>query len=548
MRQLVAAFVFAAACGVRAPAPINIVQLVQARGPIEARRDLQIRVLAHPRDIAARLALARLADEQGRPTEAIEQLTIVDNLGGPLGTRWHDDDRARLARLLLARARARLARESPTALADFERAAKLGAQPTREELDSARIAVAHAELRHVDAEVRAHGRSRLPADRRDDRGQLGAWLWTIGARREAYEQLAAWHAATKPPRDEALQGAYLRALAWWSPTWLGEVPPPPSEDLVGPERCWFAVANCEPPATQEPALPPLDGDVADVRSAAATRYAMTRAVNAAVVAAHSTSPTSTSRRTQLADIARAYERDPSSAERLARDFVAESVDAATGHATAGALFDALGDPSRARTHWNAAVESSPEVAFFRGLAESAARAGDGPAALVFATHAAAAHGDPVVVWISLAGALLEANQIPDALTAARSALDLAGPETLAPALDIAITASRAMGRTQQADALLVQRAQIAPRDATPDAEIRAALIAHRERPTASTVARLWVASRSTPRDVEVRAMLLDEIDRDDARRAAIVDELLRLTGDRDDARARAAVRALRSVR
>ena len=41
----------------------------------------------------------------------------------------------------------------------------------------------------------------------EQRGAFGAWLWTIGARREAYEQLAAWHGATSPPRDEALQAA-----------------------------------------------------------------------------------------------------------------------------------------------------------------------------------------------------------------------------------------------------------------------------------------------------------------------------------------------------
>src|SRR5690606_9240140 len=116
-------------------------------------------------------------------------------------------------------------------------------------------------IRHVDAKVRAEARAVFAAHAKaatrgdpteenawlgardnaspPERGAFGAWLWTIGARREAYEQLAAWHAATRPPRDEALQGAYLRALAWWSPLWLGDVPPPPAEDLVGPERCWF---------------------------------------------------------------------------------------------------------------------------------------------------------------------------------------------------------------------------------------------------------------------------------------------------------------------
>src|SRR5689334_8092796 len=106
-----AALAFAPAC-VRAPAPLDVKSLVAQRGSIEARRDLTARVLAHPRDVQARLALAELAEQAGRPSEALEQLEAVENLGGPLGTRWHDADRGRLARLLLARGRARLQRSS----------------------------------------------------------------------------------------------------------------------------------------------------------------------------------------------------------------------------------------------------------------------------------------------------------------------------------------------------------------------------------------------------------------------------------------------------
>jgi hypothetical protein len=534
---------------VRAPAPVDVASLVRSRGPVEAHRALQSQVLEYPRDIAARLALARLADEQGRPSEAFEQLEAVEHLGGPLGTRWHDDDRARFARLLLGRGRARLARNAPTALVDFEHAAKLGVSPTAEELDEARLAIAFEQIRHVDAAVRTQGRAALAAAHRsewrgasatatsEERAQFGVWLWSIGARRESYEQLAAWHDATKPPRDEALQGAYLRALAWWSPTWLGEVPPPPAEDLVGPERCWFPGTDCSPPLV-EPPPPRLEAvdfpPTGDVRAVIAARYAPTRSL----------SPTPIS---PLIAIATAYDRDPTIAERLGRDFVDRSVDAAAAHATIGALFDVLGDPPRARAEWQAAATASPEVAFFRGLSESAARSGDGPAALVFATRAAAAAGDPAVIWVGVAAALVDGNRFPDALTAARTALELAGPEMLAPALDVAVTASRAMGRTQQADALLVQRAQIAPKLRTDDNEVRAALIAHGEQPTASTVARLWVISRSAPRDVEVRAALIDALDRDDPRRGTVVDELLTLAGGVDDARAREAARALRSA-
>ncbi|HEY5946056.1 MAG TPA: hypothetical protein VIV40_11225, partial [Kofleriaceae bacterium] len=325
MRGLVVVFIVAAGCGVRTPARVDVAALISKRGANEARRDLTIRVLAHPRDVQARLALAELADQTGRPSEAIDQLEAVVRLGGPLGTRWHDDDRARLARLLLARGRVRLARGAATAYTDLERARTFGAAPTSDELARARVAIAIAQLRHSDANQRAKGRATLiaqpspkwigakPTASAVERAQFGVWLWSVGARRPAYDELAAWHAATKPPRDEALQAAYLRALAWWSPVWLGDVPPPPAEDLVGPGRCWFPGADCVPPV-DETALPPTAAIDADPRAAVAAHYAAARAagVDAAL----------------LLPIARAFARDPAIAERLGRDYVASSVDAA----------------------------------------------------------------------------------------------------------------------------------------------------------------------------------------------------------------------------
>lgn len=621
VRALLAAVLFVAACGVRAPAPVDVAALVARRGPVEARRDLAMRVLAHPRDVQARLALAALADRLGRPSEAIEQLDAVEKLGGPIGVRWHDDDRARLARLVLARGRARLARGAQTALADLERAGKLGVRASEAELTSARIAFAQGLLRHIDPDLRAKGRALLAAQANTSRvgadeaawagakpdaspaehGAFGAWLWTIGARREAYEQLARWHDATKPPRDEALQSAYLRALAWWKPIWLGEVPPPPAEDLVGPERCWFPGTECTPPRTEDPPLPPAAplAPGASPYATAAARYASTHAVlgpdgqgiaapqlpdsvasqpdlgdsaTAAVALGEGDSrdsrgegspanragrgdgsPASRARRggraaanaITLGDVASAYARDPAIAERVGRDFVAMSVDAALAQASLGALFDALGDPGRARTAWAAAVDGSPEPSFQRGLAEAMARGGDAPAALVMGTASAAAAGDPAIVWTAVANALDDSGHHVEALTASRSALDLAGPDTLPSALDIAIAASRSLGRTAQAGAMLVQRAQLAPRKRTDSAEVNEALGAHEAAPTASTAARLWVVSRAHPREVELRAALLAALEADDARRPVLVAELVELAGDPDPGRALAAVAALR---
>jgi hypothetical protein len=665
-----------AACGIRAPGRVDVETLVRTRGPVEARRDLQIEILAHPRDVGARLALAALDDKLGRPSEAIEQLETVSGLGGPLGPRWHEDDRARLGRLLAARGRLRLGRGAVSALEDLKRARGFGAPIEDAELTRARIAVATADLRHVDAGIRARGRGVLaelasspladtswagakPHATAGDRGAFGTWLWAQGAKRAAWEELDAWHQAAAD--KQRFQPAYLRAFAWWSPI---DAPPPPVSELVGPERCRFTAApSCEPatliasdgldsdairallaapitptanaadatawaaitlaqalrgeggwgaalaarvdlrkldikalppyvrpifarlvgrsePGVDDPALVELrpyerlvvaaervlDGAaVAQVRIAlgevAATDPGkavlgiaephadvvpgepLAAATSAHVVARGHVLPA-------LAAILAAYRRDTSIADRLALDAVAESPDAASAHAALGALFQALADPARARAAWQAAVAASPEPAFTRGLAEAIARAGDPDAALIATTTAAAASGDPAVVWVAVARALEGVGSDVHALEAARIALDLAGPNAAADALDVAIAASRALGRTPQADALAARRARIAP-PPSPEhgdddpTDAPAALAAYTRYATGSTVARMWVASRWNPRDVPIRAALLSAVALDDPRRRVIIAELVALAGDRDPDLGRAAIKALR---
>ncbi|HET9620396.1 MAG TPA: hypothetical protein VFP84_03440, partial [Kofleriaceae bacterium] len=228
-----------------------------------------------------------------------------------------------------------------------------------------------------------------------------------------------------------------------------------------------------------------------------------------------------------------------------------------------ALFDALGDPARARTAWQAAVDASAEPGFLAGLAEAQARQGDGDAALISATTAAAASGDPGVVWAAVARALAETGKYVHALEAARSAIDLASPDTLDLALDAAITASAALGRAEQVAELAARRARFA-RGHVPDpasdpaaaaasesaserdpTDARAALAAYRQHPTSGTIARMWVAARWNPRAVDLRAALLAATTRDDPRHAVIVSELVELAGDRDPTLRHAAVAALR---
>lgn len=487
------------------------------------------RVLSDPRDAAAHLALAAYDDAHGMPGEALAQLQIVENLGGPLGVRWQPEDRARMARLLVARATARVGRGAASGLADLEHAKRLGANIAAIDVVAAQRAVAITELRHVDAEERAKGRALLTTlpdpdgswrgaranATPDEHGRFGVWLWERGARREAYEQLVVWHHTSSEPGP--IRDTFAAASAWWSGF-----------------RAVEPASAPEPPAAAPPALRAGDDDP---RIVAAARYAHARFPGAPSF-------------DELIEIARAFRTQAVVADRLAHELVARQADEAAGHAALGALFDALGDPARARTHWQAAVEAhdagSPEPLFVRGLAEAAARAGDGPAALVFATQAAAAWGDPAVVWIGVGTALEQTGDHVDALVCARSAVDLAGPDQMPRALDLAIEASHALGRQAQVDGLRVQRVAAEPARGKPDPlDPAAAVVAYEALPTAGTVARMWVASRAHPGDLDVRLALVGALPPEDPRRATLVAEIAAFATDPDETRALAAVRALR---
>ena len=592
-------------------------------------------------------------------------------LGGPVGTRWHAEDRARFARLLAARGRVRLARGAAAAVDDLVRARRYGATIDDGELDRARATAALVQLRHVDADLRAKGQGALaaltgssiadpswvgakPSPVPHDRGLFGVWLWEHGARRAAYEALRDWSVTTSV-REKQLQGAYLRALAWWTPI---DLPPPQAADLVGPERCWFAGA-CAPrevlddpgasaallaaPLAQatgdvdagawiavtlpaalrgqagwgESLAPHVDlakvpiGTIAPFARAAAARLAGKRAAGISdgelaalppaerlvVAAGRALDGASVAQvraalgsleggpdgiallrildpaapapfvdplaaaiagylRVRHLDavpvslILAAYRESPARADRIATDAVAEATDAAVAEASLGALFEVLDDPARSRAAWQAAVDLSPEPVFVAGLAEAMARANDPDAAMIQATTAAAASGDPAVIWVGLARALHGVGRHVHALEAARSAIDLAGPEMIGPALDVAIAASRALGRDAQVLALIERRRQVAapvhldrgvddPTDAT------AALAAHARTPNVVGIARLWISSRWNPRDVALRAALLAAIAPDDPRRTTLVTELVALAGDRDPVVGRAAIAALR---
>jgi hypothetical protein len=162
--------------------------------------------------------------------------------------------------------------------------------------------------------------------------------------------------------------------------------------------------------------------------------------------------------------------------------------------------------------------------------------------MVAATTGTAASGDPAESWLAIARALDEAASYPVALDAARNAIDLATAETIDAALDIAIDASRALGRDTQVAQLEnrhLESPHLYPDDPT---DAFTALAAYRLAPSSGTLAHLWVASRWNPRDVASRGAILAGTDDGDPRHTAVVAELVALAGDR--ALATAALRAL----
>ena len=691
---LLCALALAGACAGRPP-PVD--QLVARLGPERARAELRFRVASHPDDLPARRALARLEEDQGRPGAAIEQLLAVERAGGPLGPRWSDADRARLARLLVQRGMHRVRREAAAGLADLEHARRLGASVAPINLEAGRMMAALADLRHASADVRARGRAAWakhdPSARADATlellGRFGAGLWSRGARRAALEVLAEWQA--KGGTDPAILDALLRARRWWSV---------PGGAPFEADARDAALATGAPPATApatpapDPALPCLpdaapddaacsprvaagdesadgpawepdlvhaaadwpratDGDVAAAWTVVTLRaslrdgtswlpaiggrvdaaaalgsapawarptllraagrrddaLAAVRAVLAAdlapgprlVVAAEAAIaglPATTVRAVlapiaesaparalldrvappaladppafaalaaevaagrriygapelapALAAAARAYTRDPALTDRLLDDAIATQVDAAVGLGAAARLVDALGDAARARALWARAAAETGEPAIVLEHALACARAGDGDAALLHLTEAAAGSGDASPMFTAAARALLDGGQPIHALEAARQAIDLAGPDAIGDALAAAAAASTAAGRTEQAARLVAERAALTgvgasdPDDPT-DAE--AAVAAAGDRPGAVAIAALVVAARWSPRDVASRRILAGLPAADPRGRRARA-ELAALAREDDPAVARAALAALRET-
>ena len=481
-----------AACGARPPAPVDVAHL--------DRRTLVAHVLAHPRDVQAHLALATLADRLGRPGEAIAQLQIVETLGGPLGVRWHRRDRARMARLLRRRVRPRGRAAVPRAPSPISSTRVRSARRSRPDVARLHAAAALAEVRHIDAESRAKGRALLAqlatqpeaeprgaarCRRRRPTSTAGSarGCGTRGARREAYEQLELWKRTSA--QAGPILDAYERAHAWWT----GAAPDPCARRLA---RC----RSCHRDAAIEDA--PLV---------------------AAAVYAHARFPGAPAEESLLA-VARAYRREPVVADRLGADLVASQVDEAAGHAALGALFDALGDPARARAHGRPRSTRAPSRRSCAGSPR--------PSRVPGRWRRGADLRDPGRRRVGRPGRGLDRRRRRARGVGAHvDAEACAHARSTSPAPSCCRARSTSRSRRARLGRRVAGRARCGPsargsnrrRGRREPTDPAAAIVAYRTLPTAGAIARMWVAARANPADLEVRLALLAALLQDDPRRA-----------------------------
>lgn len=272
---------------------------------------------------------------------------------------------------------------------------------------------------------------------------------------------------------------------------------------------------------------------------------------------------------RLVAIARAARRDVAVAHRKAAEHVALSPDAALAWGELGALYLLLDDPASARAAWQRAVDASDEPELVHGLALATAAAKDPDAALLFLVKAAAASGDPSPVLIDGAEALLAAGSALHALQAAKSAIELATPDTARRALAVAYRASSALGRHDDAAQLVRLGATVPPELAVASSgkrteeatleELRRAALADLSSaarvlrwaaadPSPEATYALWRTAQWNRSNVAVYDRLLHRLDADDPRRSVVIDVLVGLSHDPDRAIVAAAVAALRQAR
>ncbi|HUH05908.1 MAG TPA: hypothetical protein VML75_28155 [Kofleriaceae bacterium] len=235
-------------------------------------------------------------------------------------------------------------------------------------------------------------------------------------------------------------------------------------------------------------------------------------------------------------LARAYERDPSMADRLAGDYADGAPAIAERGPAIASLFARLGDPARALDWWEAVARSSPHHPRYQlALAQAAAAAGDPTRAMVHATRAASRSGDAGMTYRTMTRTLLAHDAPAEAMLAARSALSLSAPAERVEVLALVERAAQALGRGDEAEAARGARDAIVhggPREAGAAAATVAVAVPLEGAWAPDRVEELTAAAAWNPFDLEVRRrLLLRHLGPDDPRFGDRVAELVGMALD-----------------
>lgn len=220
----------------------------------------------------------------------------------------------------------------------------------------------------------------------------------------------------------------------------------------------------------------------------------------------------------LSAIARAYDRDPALAERLATDWIDGAVAAAERAPAMVELFRRAGDPERADRVARILLDADPDDPQALLLAaETAAAMGQGERADVLALRAAARSGDAGTTMRRATRSFLAAGALRGGLVAGRWALSVTPPGEDLELLEIVARTMLTMGRRSQADEVLAELERRFPEPAREAARRRAARITQAGgAPLARGAERPVFASVTDPRYALARA------DAHRERRAAIL--------------------------
>jgi len=224
-----------------------------------AADEVRFRLARDPRDRDLYVALAEIEEARGRPGAAIEALAQAEKLGRPFRGGLGERERARLGALLLARARARVARGSVDAEADVLRAKRLGVTVEAGLVRAAALAAIAGDLRHTDPKRRERGRKRLVLVDPERATALGgdgepeviartaAWLDGARAYRVMMEMLDARvrvHGVASLDGADGAADRWLRARRWWGGAeGRPDVLTVERAEAMGAGPCWFPRAG-----------------------------------------------------------------------------------------------------------------------------------------------------------------------------------------------------------------------------------------------------------------------------------------------------------------